>query len=56
MARIKSEQVGGGVVGGQGGGQLEAGYAFHKDTNSSVVSLLSNRNKHILYNSEHSPR
>lgn len=32
------------------GGQLEAGYAFHKDIESNVVSSLSDRNE---YNSQH---
>ena len=36
-----------------GGKQLEAGYTFHKDTDSSAVSSLSDRNK---YNSQHRPR
>ena len=32
------------------GGQPEAGYTFHKDTGSSTVSSLSNRNKHTIQN------
>ena len=35
------------------GGQLEASYTFYKDTDSSVVSSLSDRNR---YNSENKPR
>ena len=34
-------------------GQLEVDYTFYKDTDSSVVSSLSYRNK---YNSQHRPR
>ena len=28
------------------GGHPEAGYTFHKDTDSSAVSLISDRNRH----------
>ena len=34
-------------VGGQKSEQLEAGYTFHKDTSSSVVSL-SNKNEYTI--------
>ena len=37
-------------MGGEGGGQPEGGYTFHKDTDSSVVISLSDRNE---YNSHH---
>ena len=35
--------------GGVGGGQLEVGYTFHKDTGNNAVSSPSDRNK---YNSQ----
>ena len=42
-----------GRVGGEKVGQLEAACTFHKDTDSSAVSSLSDRSK---YNSQHRPR
>ena len=35
------------------GGQMEAGYTFHNDKESSAVSSLSDRNE---YNLQHKPR
>ena len=37
--------AGGGGVGGGEGGQLEAGYTFYYDTDSSAVSSVSDRNR-----------
>ena len=47
--------MGGQEGGGVGGGQLEVGYTFHKDTDSNARAefSLSDRNE---YNSQHRPR